>query len=124
MAKYALVVDPESLERRYGAPTVGVVHLLFGSKAFPARDWSDFALEFLGDYVRAVLLLRKRKRSSVSFFEGPHELRFRRDGEVVHVEAISEGTVIHSAEMPFAHLLEQTMADLLPFIEHEEAARA
>jgi hypothetical protein len=121
MADFSIVLDAETLERKPGRPVVGDIHLTFDGHAFPSDDWSDFALEFIGNYIHAVLQLRTRKRSSVEFFEGPFRLRLTRDGTLVKVEGLKGNKVLHTAEMPFAELLEHTVLAILPWIEHEQA---
>jgi hypothetical protein len=125
MQSFKLVLDPESVERRGNQPAVGRVYAEFAGKAFPEKEWSDFALVFLRDYMEAVEKLRTRARSSVSFFEGPYEIRFHRLKDRVEVSAIQRGqgkdSILHKATVPYTELLEHSMQAILPWVEHEQA---
>lgn len=124
MQAFKLVIDPESIERRGSKPAVGRVHVLIGGRAFPARDWSDFALEFLSDYLAAITKLRTAARSKVSFFDGPYELRFARSGETVEVSAIDRRAgagAVHTVTVAYTDLLQYSMQAIIPWVEHEVA---
>jgi len=117
-------MDADSIERRAKGPATGVVYVEFGSVAFPEKRWSDFALEFFGDYLKAVLKLRKSKTSRVAFFEGPFELKFRRAGTQVRIAALERGRELHVATVGYTELLGHSLQALVPYVEHEQAVGA
>lgn len=126
MAKFRLVFDPDSIERRASRPAVGKVHVLFGAKAFPEREWTDFALEFLSDYLAAITKLRTAAKSKVSFFDGPYELRFVRTGDDVSVAAHDrrQREAVFSTSVPYTDLLQSSMQAIIPWVDHEIAVGA
>jgi hypothetical protein len=124
MRAFKLVLDPDSLVHRATGPTIGAIHVEIEGTPFPERGWTDFAIVFLKDYLRAIVKLRKGKHAKVSFFDGPFRLQFRRTGDVVIVEALERGKVALASKVQYADLLEHSMAAVLPWIEHELAVGA
>ena len=118
MIAFKLVLDPETIEERTAGPSCGGIHASFSGKAFPDAGWTDFVLEFLQAYWRAVVALKRKTRSKVSFFEGPFELRFRRTGDRVEILAVKRPRdVVHRAEIGYIDLLEHSMQSVLPLID-------
>jgi hypothetical protein len=124
MRAFKLVLDPESLVHRTSGPAVGAIHVEIDGTPFPARGWTDFAIVFLKDYLSAIVKLRKGKRAKVSFFDGPFSLKFSRTDGTVSIEALERGKVTLKVRVPYADLLEHSMAAVVPWIGHELAVGA
>lgn len=124
MSEFRLILEADSIERRPRGPAVGIVYVELEGKAFPEKGWSDFALVFLGDYLKAVLKLRTRAASRVSFFDGPYALTFRRSGKLVKISALDRGHSVGEASLPYADLLAHSMQVLLSYVENEQAVSA
>lgn len=124
MSAFELILNPVSLERREGRPTVGAVHVVIDGHAFPEEGWTDFALEFLEAYWQAILNLRTKEESSVSFYEGPYALKFLRTDKGVEVQALDRDVIKYRETLEYVDLLEHTMQAILPWISHEQAINA
>lgn len=122
MDRFKLVVKPETFDRT-SSSIWGVVYVEIGRKAFPRKDWTDIALGFVLAFWSAVLRLRHRKTSKVSFYDGPYEIHFRRHGSFVYIETLDR----HTNDAPplkcrvkYDELLAESMSALLPWLSVEQ----
>lgn len=109
----------------YCGKRTGIFCIQLGETCFPSRDWDDFCVPIVSDWIDTVNRSCSGSAFRLYFMDGPYYLSCQRDAHRVWIRAIDDhdGSVRGDETVPFWELqarLVETAKTLLPYRENSD----